>query len=171
MSSSPLHSPRMVRVRWKRVAAMLLLLAATTACSPQSEPGVLATHATAPTAAAPLPPEGQRWATDAPLRAGMARIRQAVEALEHGVHGHLDAAQQQAAAAQVDAAVADMIANCKLVPEADASLHGLLATFIAGATAARDGRFTQAELVPMQEALVQYQQRFDDPTWTQPTPE
>ena len=71
----------------------------------------------------------------------------------------------------MDAAIADMIADCNLVPEADASLHGLLATFIAGATAARDGRFTQAELVPMQEALVQYPQRFDDPTWTQPTPE
>ena len=128
-------------------------------------------HIVAPTDAAALPPEGQRWVTDAPLRAGMASIRQAVGALEHGVHGHLDAAQQQVLAKQVDAAVADMIADCNLVPEADASLHGLLATFIAGATAAREGRFTQAELVPMQEALVQYPQRFDDPTWTQPTPE
>ena len=128
-------------------------------------------HAAQPTHAAALPPDGQRWATDAPLRAGMARIRQAVEALEHGVHGHLDAAQQQAAAAQVDAAVADMIANCNLVPEADASLHGLLATFIAGATAARKGRFGELELAAMQEALAQYPQRFDDPTWKQPSPE
>ncbi len=129
------------------------------------------THAAQPTHAAALPPEGQRWATDAPLRAGMASIRQAVGALEHGVHGHLDAAQQQAVAKQVDAAVAGMIANCKLVPEADASLHGLLATFISGAAAARKGHFGEPELAAMQEALAQYPQRFDDPTWKQSSPE
>ena len=128
-------------------------------------------HIVAPTDAAALPPESQRWATDAPLRAGMASIRQAVGALEHGVHGHLDAAQQQVLAKQVDAAVADMITNCKLVPEADASLHGLLATFIAGAAAAREGRFGEPELAAMQEALAQYPRRFDDPTWKQPSPE
>lgn len=164
-------------------------LLAVTACSPQpttQSPGQRApahagqapsaahadaghdAHAAAPTHAAALPPEGQRWATDAPLRAGMASIRQTVGALEHGVHGHLDAAQQKEVAAQVDAAVADMIANCKLVPEADASLHGLLATFIAGAAAAREGRFGQSELEAMQGALVLYPQRFDDETWDQP---
>ena len=71
-------------------------------------------------------------------------------------------------AKQVDAAVSDMIANCKLVPEADASLHGLLATFIAGAAAAREGRFGQSELEAMQGALALYPQRFDDKTWDQP---
>jgi len=190
----PTMSPRVLRARWIPTAAMLVMLAAGTGCSPpppdastpaqstpaaeaSAQPAAAAVHdihdahdAHAATAPA-LPAPGQRWATDAPLRAGMASIRQAVGALEHGVHGHLDAAQQQVLAKQVDAAVADMIANCKLVPEADASLHGLLATFIAGAAAAREGRFGEPELVAMQEALAQYPQRFDDPTWKQPSPE
>ena len=101
----------------------------------------------------------------------MARIRSAVEALQHGLMGHLTEAQQKDAAAQVDAAVADMIANCKLEPEADASLHGLLAPLVAGAGAVREGRFGQPELAAMQDALAQYPQRFDDPGWDQPAQE
>lgn len=194
MSMSPLISPRVLRARWKPAAAMLVVLAAATGCSPQAATDAAAQptpaqpapeqaapvqpaadahadhamHATAPADAAPLPPPGQRWATDAPLRAGMARIRLAVEALQHGLMGHLTEAQQKDAAAQVDAAVADMIANCKLEPEADASLHGLLAPFVAGAGAVRDGSFGQPELAAMQGALAQYPQRFDDKTWDQP---
>ena len=154
------------RVRWRPAMAALVLLAVAAGCSPR--PGA------EPAAAAPAaqaPPAGQRWATDAPLRAGMARIRSAVEALQHGLMGHLTEAQQKDAAAQVDAAVADMIANCKLEPEADASLHGLLAPLVAGAGAVREGRFGQPELAAMQDALAQYPQRFDDPGWDQPAQE
>ena len=184
MLLNPTVSPRVLHTGWKPAMAVLVLLAAGTACSPRPAAQAPAhagqapsaahadaghdAHAAPPTHADALPPHGQRWATDAPLRDGMARIRQAVGALEHGVHGHLDAAQQQAVAKQVDAAVADMIANCKLAPEADASLHGLLASFIAGASAAREGRFGQPELASMQDALAQYPLRFDDPDWSQP---
>ncbi len=109
----------------------------------------------------------QRWATDAPLRAGMRNLREATETLNHYQMGHLDDVQRDNAVAKIDAAIKDMIANCKLKPEADAALHGLLAKFIAGAGAARAGKFSKAELAPMQEALALYPQMFDDHDWSE----
>lgn len=109
----------------------------------------------------------QRWATDAPLRAGMRNLREATETLNHYEMGHLDDVQRDNAVAKIDAAIKDMIANCKLKPEADAALHGLLAKFIAGAGAARAGKFSKAELAPMQEALALYPQMFDDHDWSE----
>ena len=120
--------------------------------------------ATAKPAAAPT----QRWATDAPLRAGMRNLREATETLNHYQMGHLDDVQRDNAVEKIDAAIKDMIANCKLKPEADAALHGLLAKFIAGANAARAGKFGKAELAPMQDALAQYPQLFDDRDWGKP---
>lgn len=117
------------------------------------------------TAAAPAPPTGQRWATDAPLQDGMGRIRQAVTALEHYQHGHLDATQASNATRLIDAAVNDMIANCKLAPDADAALHGLLVKFIAGAEVVRSGQDVSDAITSMQGALAQYPAQFDDPTW------
>lgn len=110
----------------------------------------------------------QRWATDAPLRAGMRNLREATETLNHYQMGHLDDVQRDNAVAKIDAAIKDMIANCKLKPEADAALHGLLAKFVAGASAARAGKFGKAELAPMQDALVQYPKLFDDRDWSKP---
>ncbi|MDE2407814.1 MAG: DnrO protein [Xanthomonadaceae bacterium] len=118
-------------------------------------------------AKAPVKVPAQRWATDAPLRAGMRELREATELLNHYEMGHLDDTQRDNAVVQIDAAVKDMIANCKLKPDADAALHGLLVKFIAGANAARAGKFTKAELTPMQEALVQYPKQFQDPKWGQ----
>lgn len=112
-------------------------------------------------------PDGQRWETDAPLRAGMRNLREATETLNHYEMGHLDDVQRDNAVAKIDAAIKDMIANCKLKPEADAALHGLLTKFIAGANAARAGKFGKAELAPMQEALAQYPQLFDDHDWSE----
>lgn len=108
----------------------------------------------------------QRWATDAPLREGMRDIREATELLNHYEMGHLDATQRDNAVEQIDAAIKNMVANCKLKPDADAALHGLLGKFMAGADAARKGKFTKAELTPMQQALARYPQLFDDATWS-----
>lgn len=119
-------------------------------------------HAAAPAAEVPA---GKRWATDAPLRDGMRRVRQAVQALEHAEHGHPDAAQSANVAKLIDGAVNDMIANCKLEPDADAALHGLLAKFLVGANAARTGQGIPAALADMQGALQKYPRLFDDPTW------
>ena len=98
-------------------------------------------------------------------RAGMRDLREATELLNHYQMGHLDDVQRDNAVAAIDAAIKNMIANCKLKPDADTALHGLLAKFIAGADAARAGKFTKVELVPMQEALARYPQLFVDAEW------
>ncbi|MDE2382660.1 MAG: DnrO protein [Xanthomonadaceae bacterium] len=122
-----------------------------------------ATHTVQP-AAATTP--AQRWATDAPLRAGMRSIRQAVQALDHYEHGHMDATQAHNTAQQIDTAVNQMIAQCKLKPDADAALHGLLVKFIAGAKAVRESQDApMPKINAMREALVQYPQLFNDPGW------
>ncbi len=122
-----------------------------------------AKSATAKPAAAPT----QRWATDAPLRAGMRNLREATETLNHYQMGHLDDVQRDNAVEKIDAAIKDMFANCKLEPEADAALHRLLAKFIAGANAARAGKFSKVELMQMQEALALYPGEFVD-DWSSP---
>ena len=127
-------------------------------------PAAQAAHAH-PTAPAPADRAGELWATDPPLRDGMRRVRQAVRALEHYQHGHLDAVQTAHVASLIDGAVNGMIANCKLEPDADAALHGLLAKFLVGASAARSGQNVAVALADMQGALKQYPLLFDDPAW------
>lgn len=143
--------------------------AAATEAAPQSAAAPADAHAghASETAAIAALPDGQRWETDAPLRAGMRNLREATETLNHYEMGHLDDVQRDNAVEKIDAAIKDMIANCKLKPEADAALHGLLTKFIAGANAARAGTFSKAELAPMQEALRQYPRMFDDHDWSE----
>jgi hypothetical protein len=149
-------------MRGAALAALLL------AASAMAQPGARATHgphAPAHGATAPAPPTGQRWSTDAPLRDGMLRIRQAVVALDHLQHGHGSPALAPVLAGQIQAAVNDVIAGCELLPDADAALHSLLVKFIAGAGAVRSGPVTADALKPMQDALARYPLLFDDPTW------
>lgn len=130
---------------------------------PATAKSAAAKSATAKPAAVPT----QRWATDAPLRAGMRNLREATETLNHYQMGHLDDVQRDNAVEKIDAAIKDMFANCKLEPEADAALHRLLAKFIAGANAARAGKFSKVELMQMQEALALYSGEFVD-DWSSP---
>jgi len=144
--------------------AVLLLAGGACAVPALAQSAAHHDHAAHATHAVPATP-AQRWATDAPLRAGMRAIREATELLNHYQMGHLDDTQRDNAVAQIDAAIKDMIAHCKLKPDADAALHGLLAKFIAGANAARAGKFSQAELAPMQQALAKYPTLFVDAEW------
>lgn len=118
--------------------------------------------------ALPVPAEvpAHRWATDAALREGMRRVRTAVAVLGHHEHGHMDAAQAANAVDLIDAAVGNMVANCRLAPDADIALHGLLAKFLAGASALREAREPPtAAIAEMRDALARYPQLFDDPRW------
>lgn len=118
--------------------------------------------------ARPVPEDvpASRWATDASLRDGMRRIHNAVDALGHYEHGHMDAAQAANVAEQIDAAVGDMVADCSLTPDADIALHGLLAEFLAGAKALRESSEPPtAAIAEMRDALARYPRLFDDPQW------
>lgn len=122
-------------------------------------PDAHAAHA--PVAALPATP----WASDAPLRDGMRRMHQAVSALEHAEHQHLDAAQTTAAAQQVLDAANDMIANCKLPAAPDAALHGLLATLMTGAAALKKNPGDTSPVASMRGAVALYPRMFEDATW------
>jgi hypothetical protein len=113
---------------------------------------------------------GNKWTTDAPLRSGMAAVRNAFEADHPAIHaGKQTDAQYEALAAQVEKEVQSIIANCKLPADADANLHYIVADLMQGVGLMRDGqtarsRHEGASLV--HGALTAYPRFFDDPTWT-----
>ena len=130
-----------------------------------SDEHAAADHA-AHAANSPLPsPPAKRWASDAPLREGMRRMHRAVEALDQGKHGHLDLAQTSAIAQQVQDAANDMFANCKLTPEPDVALHGVLATLMGGAAAIKAKPTDLSPVASMRDAVALYPRLFEDATW------
>lgn len=110
---------------------------------------------------------GQKWATDAPLRAGMGEIRQAMAASLQAIHTHKMSAQAyNGLAKKVRGAVQQIIAQCKLPPEADAQLHLVIADLLVGADQMA-GKVKQARrvdgAVKVIGALQAYGEHFDDP--------
>jgi hypothetical protein len=108
----------------------------------------------------------QRWATDAPLREGMAGIRTAVEALGHYEMGHMGPEQAAELAGQIQAHVRDIIANCKLPPDADGALHLIIAPLMQHAAALQADPKKLEAITPMRQALADYARQFDDPQFT-----
>lgn len=97
------------------------------------------------------------------LIAAMDRIRNAVEAFEHARHGHMGPAQVRALADHLDAQIAHAFSSCPLPPDADSSLHSILA-IIAKASRAMHEQPEQYEPVSaMERALADYARVFNDP--------
>jgi hypothetical protein len=131
--------------------------------APQSTGHAHSTHATTP---APAP--SQRWLPDAPLREGMRRARAAVDGLHAGETGHMSAQAIADHASAVEAAVVYMFAHCKLAPEPDNALHGILVPLLdAAQRLKKDPRRIEA-VVEMRAAIERYPQYFNDPGWDQP---
>ena len=118
--------------------------------------------------AAPVPPAGQLWATDVPLRSAMTRIRSAVEqnrsAYERGV---LQAESAAALAAAVEADVRYMVENCRLEPEPDAALHALIGRLLSAAGAVREDPGSPDGVPQLAAVLHDYGATFDHPGWSQ----
>ncbi len=114
---------------------------------------------------APTLNNGQRWATDAPLRLGMQRLRDAVAAeLKAGNAANLSSAQSKALAATVQDTVTYLMQNCRLAPEADANLHLIINDLLAGAgllTAGSPGN----GVTKLTQALQIYARLFNHPDW------
>jgi len=111
--------------------------------------------------------QGRKWATDAPLRAGMERIRGLVEPKLGAAHaGQLTPAQYRELAVQVETEVGGIVANCKLEPKADAMLHLVIADLVAG-TDTMAGKSPELRpavgLVKVAQAVNQYGSHFDHP--------
>ena len=103
-----------------------------------------------------------RYASDAPLRKGMGEIRGAVAALDHNEHGHMNQQQALATVGIIERSIGDIVANCKLEPEADHALHGVLAKLGKGVSALKADTSDMSALVPMREAVADYARLFDD---------
>lgn len=142
--------------------ACLLGVAATT-CSVTASASSR-THQHAPAAAVPAPVHvGQRFATDAPLREGMGRIRQSVLALGRAEHGGIGAEQVALRVDGIERDVKFLIANCKLEPAADAALHGIIARLLQGAAALKADAKDVAAISLMRAAVADYAITFDHP--------
>lgn len=71
---------------------------------------------------------GKQWATDAPLRQSMTRIRALVAPQIDAAHaGKLRAADYQALARQTEEQIGVIVKECKLAPQADEALHIVIA--------------------------------------------
>ena len=110
---------------------------------------------------------GQKWETDAPLRAGMGEIRQAMAGSLQAIHTHkMSAKAYDDLAKKVHSAVGQIVAQCKLPPAADAQLHLVIADLLVGADQMA-GKVKGAPrvdgAVKVIGALNAYGQHFDDP--------
>lgn len=112
---------------------------------------------------------GEKWKTDANLRLGMERIRDALAAEMTAIHGGKMSAEQYLILAQkVSEQISFMVQNCKLDKEADAVLHLVLAEFVAGAdaiSAAGDDHSRHLGVEKILHGLNDYATYFDHPGW------
>jgi len=125
--------------------------------APVEEHSHHAHHAAHSDAVANPTTEGAMYATDAPLRAGMLKIREFLSAPRPA---DTEAAKQLTN--EIDAEVQKLFAQCKLEPAADAALHGVLALIIEGSAGLRVAAGDDHAWAKLQEALALYPKRFND---------
>ncbi len=122
-----------------------------------------AQHAsTASTSAAPA----HGYATDATLREQMRAIRGNVLALERQGPGRIAGEVATRHADQVIGHVNTIIVNCKLPPDADAALHGIIGPLLQNASALKANPGRSDAVTKMRKALDQYARTFDDPAFS-----
>jgi len=107
----------------------------------------------------------QRHAADAPLREGMARIHTALDELRHYEMGHMPQPLAIEQVAAIKSAIDSVFATCKLEPEADAALHGMLVPLLDGVQAFKSNPADTSSVAAMRQAIADYPRLFDDPNW------
>jgi len=103
---------------------------------------------------------GQKWETDEPLRGGMERIRTLVANAAPE-----DAASMQSLSGGIREQVDYLIQNCKLAPEADATLHVMLADLLQGADLISKEHDPARGLSVINAALDAYPRHFAHAGW------
>ena len=147
-------------------AAALALASAVTAGTQEPTDTEQAHHGHASHEPAPALAEGQRWATDAPLREAMLRIREGVASRMHAFHeDSLPVEEAQALADAVEADVQYMITNCRLEPQPDAALHALIGRMLGAAEALRADPAAPGGMPELVSVLREYGASFDHPGW------
>lgn len=110
---------------------------------------------------------GKKWETDPPLRQSMAEIRKSWAGHLAAIHADkLSLKQYEGLSKQVQGAVGQIVAQCKLPPAADEQLHVIVAELIEGA-GQMSGKTTRAAArsgaLQVAHALNRYPQYFNDP--------
>ena len=123
-------------------------------------------HAGHAAAATTIAVPAERWVADAALREGMARIQDALEELHHYEMGHVPEATALEFVATIQDAGAYIFTHCKLAPDADAALHGMLAPLLGAAQSLKNDPHDLAAVTAMRNAVVDYPRYFDDPDWS-----
>ncbi len=112
---------------------------------------------------------GKKWETDKPLREGMKRIRQLMEADLHAIHeSKLNEVAYSALSQKITVELNQIFKDCKLKPQADAVLHLILAQVIAGTTqmkAEKQRAHRRDGAIQIIQALDQYAKFFNHPGW------
>lgn len=107
----------------------------------------------------------QRWATDAPLREGMGRVRMALSDLARGPAGAMGDARVRQDAAAIKDAVAYMFANCQLPEEPDQALHSILVPLLEAAEKLESDPSDTGQIKAMRATVADYPRYFDDLGW------
>jgi len=119
--------------------------------------------------------QGKKWPTDASLRSGMANIRAAFDADHPAIHaGKQTDSAYAALAGRIEQEVNQIVANCRLPPEADAQLHYVVGDLLQGAGLMRGGDPAKTRhdgAARVHGALNAYSGYFDDPQWSEPSPQ
>lgn len=148
---------------FNRATAYLILAAGLASFAAQAQQSHDHGHAGHPAMQLELE-HGRTWQTDAPLREGMSRIRQGVmSASQNGKSP--SAAQAGQLVGDIERAVADMVARCRLAPKADANLHILLGRLLSAATKLKANPNAADGLPQMREVLDLYPRYFAHPGW------
>jgi len=118
----------------------------------------------------PVPAPAQRWAADASLRDGMGRIHAALEELRHYEMGHMDATMALDRVGLIEQAATDIFAKCKLAPEQDAVLHGMLVPLLGATRKFKADPQDLAQVEAMRKAVADYPRYFEDSGWASAAP-
>lgn len=111
---------------------------------------------------------GKKWPTDEPLRKGMETLRMLYAENLMAIHeGKLSNAKYKVLGIQTEKEVGNIVAQCKLTPEADAMLHLIIADMVAGADvmAGKTKGNRRAAAHKVVAALDNYGEYFDHPGW------
>ena len=110
--------------------------------------------------------EGQKWKTDAVLKANMEALRDdlggSIDAIHHR---RFEPEQYRELAATIEGRVTKIVSECKLAPAVDAQFHLLLPELFGGINAMKGDGDQRSGAVRILRALETYARYFDHPGW------
>ena len=108
--------------------------------------------------------EGEKWATDAPLRKGMQSIHDVVKKSEKAFEDKtLTQKEGEVLASHINSQLMYMVENCELQPKADASLHVIIGEMMQGIGELSKVPNSEGGFPRIHKALIQYPKFFDHP--------